>query len=56
MEDKKKEPILIPVGNSTLVKLKADFYKCKECGKELIGKKESLRIAKIVDKISDRIR
>lgn len=55
MDFKKKADVLIPVGNPKKVKVKADFYRCHDCGKELFDNNESLRIAKIVDEINDKL-
>ncbi len=55
MEFKEKSDILIPIGNPKKIKLKADFYRCPDCGKELFRNDETLRIAKIVDDINDKL-
>jgi len=55
MEFKEKSSILIPIGNPKKIKVKADFYRCPDCGKELFKNDETLRIAKIVDEINDKL-
>ena len=55
MDFKQNSDVLIPVGNPKKLKVKADVYKCPDCGKELFGNQESLRIAKIVDDINDKL-
>ncbi|MFA4952808.1 MAG: hypothetical protein WC584_01145 [Candidatus Pacearchaeota archaeon] len=55
MEFKEKSDILVPIGNPKKIKLKADFYRCPDCGKELFRNDESLRIAKIVDDVNDKL-
>ncbi len=55
MEFKENSAVLIPVGNPNKLKVKADFYKCSDCGKELFKANESLRVAKIVDEVNDKL-
>ncbi|MEK6913422.1 MAG: hypothetical protein AABW47_01995 [Nanoarchaeota archaeon] len=55
MEFKERADILIPIGNPKKIKVKADFYRCPDCGKELFRNDETLRIAKIVDEINDKL-
>lgn len=57
MEYLSNREMLVPVGagNPTQLKLNTNFYRCPECGKELFTQEESLRIAKIVDEVNDKL-
>jgi hypothetical protein len=55
MEEKRQEDLLIPIGNPKKVKIKANFYKCMGCGKELIEPSENLKIAKKIDELNKQL-
>lgn len=55
MEFKVNSDILIPVGNPSKLKVKTNFFKCNECGKELFRPHESMKVAKIVDEVNDKL-
>jgi DNA-directed RNA polymerase subunit RPC12/RpoP len=46
---------LLPISNPRTYKTKATFYKCIDCGKELFGKEEIMRLSKEIDKINDKL-
>lgn len=52
MKYKENEDLLVPIGNPKKIKMIASFYKCEDCGKELLNSQETIRIARELDKIS----
>lgn len=55
MTEKRNEELLLQIGNPKKIKLQANFFKCHDCGKELLSQEESLRISGIIDEINDKL-
>lgn len=47
--------ISVPVGNPTKLKIKANFYGCENCGKELFVQEDLMEVSKKVDETNDKI-
>ena len=54
MKFKENEELSIPMSNPHKVKVTASFFKCEECGKELISSNETIRISKTISEMVDK--